>query len=134
MNQLEETYEIIRKEKIEIIKFNFSSRPAGIVEDDYGMAILVDKSKISSSIEENIVLNEELGHYYCNAFYDKQSSPTLVAKMEYRAKKWQIQRLVPLHLLKQNKNKTIDDLAEQFNVTVKFMLDALKFYRERQLI
>ena len=52
-------------------------------------------------IDEKCTLAEELGHYYMDATYPANTNDTvLIAKQEYRAKKWSYSALIPFENLK----------------------------------
>ena len=54
-----------------------------------------------SDTEKACVLAEELGHYYYDATYPLNCTDTiLMAKQEYRAKKWSYNVLIPFEDLK----------------------------------
>ncbi len=106
---------------------------AFIINYDNNYYIALDKSKLDS-VNEYIVLNEELGHYYTNSLYKVYNNPTWIEKCEYRAKKWQISTLIPLDKLRKYIDKTIYELADIFDVTIEFMNNAIKFYEERGLL
>ena len=136
MTKLEKTYETINKEKIEVMNKTLRNQTtnAFICYYDKNYCIILDKSKCNNSIEENIVLMEELGHYYTNSLYKPYNNSTLIGKMEYRAKKWQINALVPLEELRKHIGASIYELADIFNVTAEFIIKTLNFYEERGLL
>lgn len=86
---------IIDREKINII--NFKMKPKARILDKH---IFVDYSQIDTSTEEKCILAEELGHYYCDAYYTFNSSQINIDKAEYRAKKWSYYVLVPFENLR----------------------------------
>ncbi len=62
--------------------------------------IFIDYSQIDTSIEEKCILSEELGHYYCDAYYTFNSSQIDIDRAEYRARKWSYYVLVPFENLR----------------------------------
>ncbi|MCI9245625.1 MAG: ImmA/IrrE family metallo-endopeptidase [Clostridia bacterium] len=132
MNTLD-LYGIVDKEKINIEDFNWSSAKARIFEIDNKYYIALDNKQIDTSIEEKEILAEELGHYFCNALYYINSSKELKDKCELRAKKWAYSVLVPLQKLQEKITQGFNlyDLADYFNVDIKYMIDCLDFYAEK---
>lgn len=132
-NTLEKLYDIADKENISIFENDWSSTLARIFEIDNNYIIALSRNNIENSLQEKEILAEELGHYYCNALYYLNDSPTQKAKCEYRAKKWAYSILVPLQTLKQRLSDGINniyDLAEYFNLEPTYMTECLNFYKE----
>lgn len=132
MNTLD-LYRIVDKEKINIEDFNWSNVKARIFEIDSKYYIALDNKQIDTSIEEKEILAEEIGHYFCNALYYINSSKELKDKCELRAKKWAYSVLVPLQKLKEKLTQGFDlyELADYFDVDVKYMIDCIDFYAEK---
>lgn len=132
MNTLD-LYKIIDKEKIDIENFNWSNTKARIFEVNSNYYIALANNKIANSIEEKEILAEELGHYYCNALYYINSSKEFKNKCEFRAKKWSYSVLVPLPKLKEKVTQGLNlyDLADYFEVAVKYMIDCIDFYTKK---
>ena len=66
--ELNKLYDIAEKENIDVINFKMQNKAIiGCLDNNY--TIGVNYSIIDNSSEEKTVLAEELGHYYCNAFY-----------------------------------------------------------------
>lgn len=126
-------YNIASKENIDINNYKWSNTKARIFEIDNQYSVAVDFSKVDNSIEEKEILAEELGHYYCNALYFLNSNKTLKDKCEYRAMKWAYSVLVPLQKLKEKITQGFNlyDLADYFDVDVKYMIDCINFYAEK---
>lgn len=136
-NTLEKLYDIADKENISIFENDWSSTLARIFEIDNNYIIALSRNNIENSLQEKEILAEELGHYYCNALYYLNDSPTQKAKCEYRAKKWAYSILVPLQTLKQRLSDGINniyDLAEYFNLEPTYMTECLNFYKEIDMI
>ena len=136
-NTLEKLYDIADKENISIFENDWSSTLARIFEIDNNYIIALSRNNIENSLQVKELLAEELGHYYCNALYYLNDSPTQKAKCEYRAKKWAYSILVPLQTLKQRLSDGINniyDLAEYFNLEPTYMTECLNFYKEIDMI
>lgn len=93
-------------------------------------AIVVDLNKINTCAEETVIMAHELGHCETGAFYNEKTLE-LRSRMEYRADKWAIKKLVPENELIdafENGVSEIWELAEHFNVTEDFMIKVCEFY------
>ena len=132
MNTLD-LYRIVDKEKINIEEFKWSNVKARIFEIDNKYYIALDNNQIDTSIEEKEILAEELGHYFCNALYYINSSKELKDKCELRAKKWAYSVLVPLQKLQEKiaQGFNLYELADYFDVDIKYMIDCIDFYTEK---
>lgn len=132
MNTLD-VYRIVDKEKINIEDFNWSNVKARIFEIDNKYYIALDNKQIDTSIEEKEILAEELGHYYTNSLYFLNSSKELKDKCELRAKKWAYSVLVPFSKLKEKliQGFNLYELADYFDVDIKYMIDCIDFYTEK---
>lgn len=126
-------YNLTEKEKIDVISYKWSNAKARIFEEDEEYSIGIDYSKIANSIEEKEILAEELGHYYCGALYYINTDITLKRKCENRAKKWAYSILIPFQKLKEKIAQGFDlyDLADYFDVDVKYMINCIDFYTEK---
>ena len=132
MNTLD-LYRIVDKEKINIEEFKWSNVKARIFEINNKYYIALDNNQIDTSIEEKEILAEELGHYFCNALYYINSSKELKDKCELRAKKWAYSVLVPFQKLKEKLTQGFNlyELADYFDVDIKYMIDCIDFYVEK---
>lgn len=78
---------------------------------------------------EDEILAHELGHCLYGGFYNRYSPYDVKAKAERRADKWAFRKLCPLSYLRQAKGE-LWDIAEELNVSIGFLTEALNFYRE----
>lgn len=99
--ELNSLYNIAEKENIKIYDWQ--------IEDVNGMylnyqninAIALNYDRLGTYINEKCTLAEELGHYYMDATYPANTNDVvLIAKQEYRAKKWSYYTLIPFENLK----------------------------------
>lgn len=84
--------------------------------------------------EKNCVLSEELGHYHTTAGNILDQTNTFNRKQEYRARLWSYDKLIgPEGIIKsyQRGCSTIFDMADFFNVSESFLLDALQCYKSK---
>ena len=63
------------------------------ISDRGQCAIVVDPKKITTSAEETVIMAHELGHCETGAFYNERTLE-LRSRMEFRADKWAIKKLV----------------------------------------
>lgn len=80
--------------------------------------------------EEKEHLAHELGHAEYGGFYNSYSAFDVVEKSERRADKWAIMRLCPLAAVRRCRNMTIWEMAERFDVSVRFIQSALAYYSD----
>lgn len=132
MNTLD-MYKIAENENIDILNYKWTNTKARIFEIDNNYYIGLDNNQINSNIEEKEILAEELGHYYCNALYYLDSDKTLRDKCENRAMKWAYSVLIPLQKLKEKiiQGFNLYDLADYFDVDIKYIIDCISFYTEK---
>lgn len=83
------------------------------------------------SCEKNCVLCEELGHFYkCATYNINCEDVSYIRKMEHKAKKYAINRLVPLDRLKKlSINHNRYEIAQILDVTDEFLEMAVHYYR-----
>ena len=132
MNTLD-MYKIAENENIDILNYKWTNTKARIFEIDNNYYIGLDDEQINNNIEEKEILAEELGHYYCNALYYLDSDKILRDKCEHRAMKWAYSVLVPFPKLKEKiiQGFNLYDLADYFNVDIKYMINCIDFYTEK---
>lgn len=132
MNALD-MYKIAENENIDILNYKWTNTKARIFEINNNYYIALDNKQITNHIEEKEILAEELGHYYCNALYYLNSDNIQKKKCEYRAMKWAYSVLVPLSKLKEKiiQGFNLYDLAEYFDVDIKYMINCIDFYTEK---
>ncbi len=84
-----------------------------------------------STADEKVVLAHELGHCMTGGGYDPLSGSLMRVRLEKKAERWAIEKLVPLCELKtaiKQGDEAIPDLAERFGVTVCFMSKVFEHY------
>lgn len=133
MTTLTKLYNIVSNENIGLFNYPWKSSKAKIVKYKDDISIGMNYSQIENEIEEKEILAEELGHYYCNAIYNYLASPIIKRKCELRAMKWAYSILVPYKKLKLKIKEGLNvyELADEFDVDVKYMIDCVDFYVEK---
>lgn len=128
--ELNKLYDIAEKENIDIIDFKMRNKAIiGCLNNSY--LIGVNYSIIDNSNEEKTILAEELGHYYCNAFYNFSCPNEEINKREFRATKWAFKTLVPYSKLEELGNKGYKyyyEFAEALGVTEDLVNKAYSYY------
>ena len=97
------------------------------ISDRGQCAIVVDPKKITTSAEETVIMAHELGHCETGAFYNERTLE-LRSRMEFRADKWAIKKLVTEDEAFENGILEIWELAEFFGVTEDFMVKVCELY------
>lgn len=96
-------------------------------------SIAMDVDKIKNNIEEKEHLAHELGHCMRHAFYTFSSMETR-GRMETRADRWAIKKLLPFSLLKEavtNGLQETYELAEYFDLSEQFVTKAVNYYTQQ---
>lgn len=136
--ELNKLYDVAEKEKIEIYNYQIENCEGMFLHYNNFNVIALNNKLIKTTKKEIEVLAEELGHYYMNATYPPNTDNIeLISRQEFRAKKWSYLVLIPIEEIKKavkKGNKNIDELADYFDVTDKFMQEALFFYFENGYI
>ena len=130
--ELNKLYDIATRENISIEDFKMKNK--AIIEQIHKEYYIgLNYSKIKSITEEKELLAEELGHYYCNAFYNSSSSPSTIAQKEYRANKWKCTVLVSVNDFKdafKKGLKNVYEIAEYLNLSEDTVIFAYNYYKE----
>ena len=95
--------------------------------------IIVDKN-IETTKEKACILAEELGHHYTSFGKILDLSDIGSAKQEKRARNWAYEKLIGLSGLIRAYQDGIQgtySLAEYFNVTEDFLLQAIEYYKNK---
>ena len=90
----------------------------------------IDPSVLKSDYRERLVLAHELGHAATNAYYSAIDNPVNVKRMEHRATKWMIEKLIPKSTLAAllHPDVTVFELAEELQVPEELIKKALFIY------
>lgn len=132
--ELNTLYDIAEKENIKIYDYTIDDVNGAFINYEGINAIAMNYKNIDTEAKEKCVLAEELGHYYYDATYSPLCTDiTIIAKQEYRAKKWAIKTLIPIAKLVKNKYESLYDLIEEFGVTEDLALFAYHYYLENYI-
>lgn len=97
--------------------------------------VVLNKKKLRTSKDVKVHLAHELGHCKTGSFYNIKTLETR-ERMEYRADRWAIKKLIPFAKLIAALQSGITErweLAEHFNVTEDY-IDKAKTYYESNLL
>lgn len=126
----EKLLDYAHKNGLEVTEKFFKSKVDGLCK---GNKIGISK-RLSTSVAKKCVLAEELGHYFTTVGDITDQSKIENRKQERRARAWGYQKEVPLTLLLE----AIDypclnraELAEYLNVSEDYLMEALKYYKEK---
>lgn len=123
---LTQLYQIADDNKIDV--YHYPLTP--ILSISLPGVIGIDADRISSETEEKERLAHELGHCLLHAFYSINSMETK-GRMEKRANRWAIKKLVPFDELKEAFSLGIHEpweLAEYFDVSEEQIENAIHYY------
>ena len=135
---LENLYDMVDKENIKLYDRYIDNAYGAFIHINDINAIIMNFKEIDSTAIEKATLAEELGHYYMDATYPFScTDKTLIAKQEYRAKKWQFKALVSakeLSILAKKGYRYISEFAEELSVPEEIVERAYTYYKENNLI
>lgn len=125
MNRL---FQIANRDHIRINFFPMKSIKAFSMPNE----IIINPKQIHNHIEFKECVAHEMGHQKRNAFYDISSTYETKSRQEERATRWSTQFLVPVDELKKAVRLGYTEtwqLAEYFDVSEKFMLEAIRVHK-----
>ena len=133
MNSLQDLYCTAEQNGIPIDNFELGKTESVSMMDisDQSCNIAIDYKKIRSSADENTKLAHELGHCMTGSFYNEYSPLDIRQKHENAADRWAIEHVIPLKELHDaifDGRDNVWDLADYFNVSLRFMQKALCWY------
>ncbi len=128
MDQTLNLYNELNQRGAHFYLWDLGEDSAATIELDGRYGIFMDFDNIATSAEEQVVVAHEGGHVSTGATHAVSSPFDLVAKHEYKADKWAVQRLISAQALDAAVAEGCTDLhalAERFNVTEDFMKKAV---------
>ena len=121
-------YDQLNHAGVRFYHWDLDDGQASTIEMDGNYGIFMDFHNISTRAEELVAVAHEGGHVFTGATHKVSSPYDLIAKHEYKADKWAIQRLISPEALDAAVADGCTDLhslAEHFNVTIPFMKKAV---------
>jgi Zn-dependent peptidase ImmA (M78 family) len=125
----EQLAQFAEDENIEFIEMTFPGDLKGLCKAN---KIGIDRRL--NAKEKKCVLAEELGHYYMTVGNITDLKNICNQKQEIKARKYAIEKLVPLkNLIKASYNNCTNlyELAEYLDVTEEFLKDTLRYYERK---
>lgn len=130
LNEYEKLIDEAEKEGLKIYELDFESNAKGLI---YNNIVGINKN-INTVNEKRCILAEELGHYHKNTGDILDLSILENIKQENKARRWSYEKLISLEAIidaYEANCSTRYELAEFLNVTIEFLEDTIKFYRQR---
>ncbi len=131
MTKLDELYTEAEQSDILIVNTKLSSVGSMSVCDNGDCIVAVDESQSTVGADILVRTAHELGHCQTHSFYTTGNHFQVRSKMEYKADKWAIQRLIPFDQLNELVLSGVTepwDLAEHFGVTEDYLRRAVEIY------
>lgn len=128
MDQALTLYDELNRAGVRFYHWDLDTIQATTIEMDGQYGIFMDFGNISTQAEELVAVAHEGGHVFTGATHKVSSPYDLIAKHEYKADKWAVQRLISPEALDAAVAEGCTDihsLAEHFNVTIPFMKKAV---------
>ena len=133
---LENLYTIADNNEIEIMNINCqNSKSISIMTETNNCYIGIDKNVISEQ-DKKFMLAHELGHCQTGAFYNRYSKLNVIDKLEHKADKWAIKKLLPVDKLKEAIKDGYTEkwqLAEYFELTEDLIKKAFWIYFDKEI-
>jgi Zn-dependent peptidase ImmA (M78 family) len=123
-------FQLANKEHIRINFFPMKSVVAFSMPNE----IVINPRKIHSRIELKECMAHELGHHERYAFYSILSTYETKSRQEEKATRWATQFLIPKDEIKKAVKSGCTELwqlAEYFDVSERFMLEAIRVHRAK---
>ena len=136
MEKLLTLYDELNRAGVRFYHWDLDDGQACTLEMNGQYGVFMDFGNIATGAEELVAVAHEGGHVFTGATHKVSSPYDLVAKHEYKADKWAVQRLISADALDAAVAEGYTDihsLAEYFNVTVPFMKKAVCFHTHGNL-
>ena len=133
MTTYKELCDIAENDNILMLSGKLHNTPSMAICDDGDCAIIFDYSKIDSNAKLLVCTAHEVGHCETGSFYTPKSLE-LRSRMENRADKWAIKKLIPKNEMEQaiiDGNEEVWQLAEYFGITENMVKFAFWVYFDR---
>lgn len=133
---LESMYDFAERQGYEVDhRMMVKARSISTQFPDGSCGICMDPTRFETEWDELEQLAHEIGHCERLAFYTRYTPFETVGRMENKAWKWAIKKLVPedelRELCKQNRN--IDEMCDYFRVSAGFLQRAVKYYQNESI-
>jgi len=131
VTELSELYTDLEKQRIKLFTRDIGFAKAATIEINGNYGIFLDLACFQSIKSYKECLAHELGHCATGCTHKVSSSLDLVAKHEYKANRWAIERYIPFEDLQKAIEKGYIEkwqLAEYFDLPEEFIEKALNYY------
>ena len=110
-----------------------SARSISVQFPDGSCGICMDPTQFEFPWDELEQLAHEIGHCELLAFYTQYTPYETVGRIEHKAWKWAIKKLVPEDELKEliRQKRTPYEIAEHFHISSLFLQKAFDFYKKQ---
>ena len=128
MEKILTLYDELNRAGVRFYHWDLDDGQACTVEMYGQYGVFMDFGNIRTAAEELVAVAHEGGHVSTGSTHKVSSPYDLVAKHEYKADKWAVQKLISADALDAavaDGHTDIYSLAEHFNVTVPFMKKAV---------
>jgi len=143
MQQLHDIKDLIKNCKIKLFHSPLPTNVGGTFYSDNTVSMIIMNNNLdTSSAKYKTILIEELGHYFTSVGDNtpkkhlSYSQKLRIDKSEEQAIRWACNYAIPdldlLNQIKENKMRTIQDIAEHYNVTTEFVQQKLEFMNRVQ--
>lgn len=124
-------YNDINKQNIYLFPYNIGSKKSVTIEMNCKYAIFADFFQMGSIAEIKKALAHEIGHCATGCTHKVSSPLDLIAKHEYKANRWAIERYMPFEELQLAIAQGYTEkwqLAEYFDFPEEFIKKTLNYY------
>jgi hypothetical protein len=132
MDRLDMLYDMAEENGITVDAFHINTVPSMSLKDAEGDCyIAVDPMQLETRVQETERLAHEMGHCMTDSFYNERLPLFTRGRMERRANKWAVHRLVPLDtLIGVIERGYVEkwEIAEELSVTESMVNDAFRIY------
>lgn len=134
MKKLEEIYDKVASDNIEVERVHFNKVKACALQNDYNKVIAL--GDFESSDEELIALYHEYIHLKYGLMYDENTDKALIDKLEYKVNKHVFNDLIPIKTLEElyKRGNNIYEIAEILEVPLFDVMTAEFLYGIKEYV
>lgn len=129
----QDLYDFAAQKCIDVMKIDCTQSGSVSLITDTGCCY-VGLDKNANGIQEKVMLAHEIGHCQTGAFYNRYSKLNIISKLEYKADKWAIKKLLPEKDLERalvNGYTEVWQLAEYFEISEELIKKAFWVYYDK---
>lgn len=128
----QDLYDFAAQKCIDVMKIDCTQSGSVSLMTDTGYYVGLDIN--ANGIQEKVMLAHEIGHCQTGAFYNRYSKLNIISKLEYKADKWAIKKLLPEDELERALAKGYTEvwqLAEYFEISEELIRKAFWVYYDK---